>query len=61
MQATVTETERPTDWHTVNWREARGNVRNLRQRIFRATRAGEWAKVRSLQRLMLRKSARSNG
>ncbi len=58
MQETVTETERPTNWHTVNWREARGNVRNLRQRIFRATRAGEWKKVRSLQRLMLR--SRSN-
>jgi len=54
----VTGTERPTDWNAVNWRQTYRNVRNLRQRIFRATQAGEWAKVRDLQRLMLR--SRSN-
>src|SRR5947209_5779641 len=46
--------ERRTDWDTVNWRSAHRNVRNLRQRIFRATRAGDIRKVRSLQKLMLR-------
>ncbi len=46
-----------TDWNAVNWRRANRQVRNLRQRIFRATQAGEWAKVRSLQRLMLRSYA----
>jgi RNA-directed DNA polymerase len=45
---------RRTDWDTVNWRSAYRNVRNLRQRIFRATRAGDIRKVRSLQKLMLR-------
>ena len=50
----VTGTERPTDWHNVNWRKANRHVRNLRQRIFRATQAGDRNKVRSLQRLMLR-------
>lgn len=50
----VTETERPTDWNRVNWREANQHVRNLRQRIFRATREKQWAKVRSLQRLLLK-------
>ncbi len=56
MQTTtpVTGTERHTDWNGVNWRTANKRVRNLRQRIFRATQAGEWAKVRDLQRLMLR-------
>lgn len=58
MQSHVNEAFRPTDWNTVNWREANGNVRNLRQRIFRASQAGEWAKVRSLQKLMLH--SRSN-
>jgi RNA-directed DNA polymerase len=53
----VTETVRPTDWHAINWRRAHRRVRNLRQRIFRATQAGEWTKVRSLQRLMLRSYA----
>src|SRR5437764_13296964 len=45
---------RPTDWQRVNWRKANRQVRNLRQRIFRATQSGDWNTVRSLQRLMLR-------
>jgi hypothetical protein len=53
--ATVTGTERPpTDWQHVDWRKANKVVRNLRQRIFRATQQGDWNKVRSLQKLMLR-------
>jgi len=47
-------TERPTDWNAVNWRQAERNVRNLRQRIFRATQEGNLKKVRSLQKLMLK-------
>jgi len=57
MQSHVNEAFPPTDWNTVNWREAHGMVRNLRQRIFRASQAQEWAKVRSLQKLMLRSRA----
>ncbi len=53
----VTETERPTDWNRVNWRDANRRVRNLRQRIFRATQRQDWQTVRSLQRLMLRSHA----
>ena len=45
---------RPTDWSAVNWRQANRSVRNLRQRIFRASQAGDYKKVRSLQKLMLR-------
>src|ERR1035441_1214837 len=53
--APVTGTERPpTDWQSVDWRKANKVVSNLRQRIFRATQAGDWARVRSLQKLMLR-------
>lgn len=50
--------ERPTDWNAVNWRRANHFVRNLRQRIFRASKAGDLKKVASLQKLMLR--SRSN-
>src|SRR5713101_9238480 len=59
MQATVpaNRTERQTDWTSVNWRAANRRVRNLRQRIFRATQEGDWDKVQSLQRLMLRSRA----
>ena len=46
--------ERRTDWTAVNWRRAQRVVRNLRQRIFRATQAGDWRKARSLQKLGLR-------
>jgi RNA-directed DNA polymerase len=46
--------KRPTDWNAVNWRQANRNVRNLRQRIFRATQANDHRRVRSLQKLMLR-------
>jgi RNA-directed DNA polymerase len=50
-------TERPTDWTNVNWREVNQQVRNLRHRIFRATQTGDFNKVRSLQKLMLRSHA----
>jgi len=46
-------TERQTDWNAINWRKANQIVRNLRQRIFRASAEGDLKKVRSLQKLML--------
>jgi RNA-directed DNA polymerase len=46
------------DWDAVNWRAVEDDVRRLRQRIFTASRAGDLAKVRNLQKLMLR--SRSN-
>src|ERR1700682_3553726 len=58
VQNLANGTERPTDWNAVNWRRAERNVRNLRQRIFRAAQMGDLKKVRSLQKLMLR--SRSN-
>ncbi|NOT53087.1 MAG: group II intron reverse transcriptase/maturase [Deltaproteobacteria bacterium] len=45
---------RPTDWTTVNWQKNYRMVRNLRQRIFRATQEKNWNTVHSLQKLMLR-------
>src|ERR1700676_3575139 len=47
-----------TVWDFVDWRKAGRIVANLRQRIFRAARANDHRKVRSLQKLMLR--SRSN-
>src|SRR5258708_5078213 len=47
-----------TVWDLVDWRGANRIVTNLRQRIFRAARANDHRKVRSLQKLMLR--SRSN-
>jgi RNA-directed DNA polymerase len=42
------------DWDAINWWAHEDNVRRLRRRIFKATRERDWAKVRSLQELMLR-------
>ena len=41
-------------WEAVDWRQAENDVRRLRQRIFTASQAGDLAKVRNLQKLMLR-------
>lgn len=46
-----------TDWSSINWRRVEDDVRRLRQRIFTASRAGDLAKVRNLQKLMLRSRA----
>lgn len=50
--------ETSTVWQTVDWRQAHRNVRNLRRRIYRASREKDYRKLRSLQKLMLR--SRSN-
>lgn len=42
------------DWAAIDWRLHEENVRQLRQRIFKATREGSVATVRNLQKLMLR-------
>jgi RNA-directed DNA polymerase len=46
------------DWDWVDWACCEREVRRLRQRIFKATQEGDWPRVRSLQKLMLR--SRSN-
>jgi RNA-directed DNA polymerase len=45
------------DWSQINWRKVNKLVRNLRQRIFRARKLGDFRKLRSLQKLMLRSYA----
>ncbi len=44
-------------WDEINWRKANRIVRNLRQRIFKASKQGDGKKVRNLQKLMLRSHA----
>jgi RNA-directed DNA polymerase len=46
-----------TDWSLINWRQVEDDVRRLRQRIFTASQAGDLAKVRNLQKLLLRSRA----
>jgi RNA-directed DNA polymerase len=45
-------------WDAIDWRSCEGEVRRLRQRIFKAAQEQDWPKVRNLQKLMLR--SRSN-
>ncbi|MBW4640715.1 MAG: reverse transcriptase N-terminal domain-containing protein [Gloeocapsa sp. UFS-A4-WI-NPMV-4B04] len=55
MQCSIANvTERTTEWNNVSWRKANSVVRNLRLRIFRATKQGNLKKVRSLQKLLMR-------
>jgi RNA-directed DNA polymerase len=42
------------DWADIDWKKVKQRVKNLRQRIYRATQEGQWNKVRSLTKLMLR-------
>src|ERR1700756_4596962 len=54
MPETVNGPEGGLEWDAVNWRAHEKNVARLRQRIFKATRDGDWPKVRNLQKMMLR-------
>ncbi len=43
-----------TDWTDIDWKLVNKRVRNLRQRIYRATQNGQLNKVRSLTKLIIR-------
>lgn len=40
------------DWQTIPWQAVHENVRRLQARIVKATQAGNWGKVKALQRLL---------
>lgn len=40
------------NWNQINWKKVNKTVRNLRQRIFRARKLGNFRKLRNLQKLM---------
>ena len=42
------------EWETIDWKKINKRVKNLRQRIYRATQNGQWNKVRCLKKLMIR-------
>ena len=46
--------EQLKDWAFIEWKPIMKRVRNLRQRIYRATQNEQWNKVRSLMKLMIR-------
>ncbi|MEG3857820.1 group II intron reverse transcriptase/maturase [Microcoleus sp. herbarium12] len=45
------------NWNHINWRKVNKLVKNLRQRIFRARKLGNFRKLRNLQKLMQRSYA----
>src|SRR5260370_27871466 len=49
------------DWDWIDWHTAEGEVRRLRQRIFKAAQEGHLARVRSLQKLVVRSRAKALG
>ena len=40
------------NWHAIDWQKVMRNVRRIQARIVKATQAGNWRKVRALQRLL---------
>ena len=44
----------PTEWTQFDWSAIQGNVRRLQARIVKATQAGNWRKVKALQRFLAR-------
>ncbi|SAL46495.1 group II intron reverse transcriptase/maturase [Caballeronia telluris] len=44
----------PVNWNAVNWRKVERNVRGMQIRIAKATREGDWRRVKALQRMLTR-------
>jgi hypothetical protein len=53
------EQDVPAGWDRIDWRAQEGQVRRLRQRIFKASQEQDWAKVRNLQKLTAPRGALS--
>src|SRR5690348_14991407 len=47
----------PVVWEAIDWHHQSEQVQRLRQRIFKATQAGDHKRARNLQKLMLRSRA----
>ena len=54
VQSDIGTKEQFNDWSSIKWKPISKRVRNLRQRIYRATQNEQWNKVRSLMKLMIR-------
>lgn len=44
----------PTEWSAINWRIVQRNVRVMQIRLAKATQAGDWRRVKALQRWLTR-------
>ncbi len=44
----------PVSWSAVNWRKVERNMRGMQIRIAKATREGDWRRVKALQRMLTR-------
>lgn len=44
----------PTHWHAIDWQRVETNVRGMQIRIAKATREGNWRRVKALQRMLTR-------
>lgn len=53
QQATAISAQ-PEHWHQINWNQAQRGVKRLQIRIAKATKNGNWRKVKALQRLLTR-------
>ena len=49
----------PSEWHQIDWARIHGTVRRLQARMVKATQAGDWRRVKALQRFLVRSSAAS--
>ncbi len=55
MSETIEQNKgRVADWDSIDWDTAKRRVRRLQERIFRATRDKDFAKVKNLQKLLVR-------
>ncbi len=45
---------RVEDWEKIQWDVPKRHVRRLQERIFRATRDKDWARVKNLQKLLVK-------
>ncbi|MFQ5753665.1 MAG: reverse transcriptase N-terminal domain-containing protein, partial [bacterium] len=41
-------------WESIDWKKAEHHVKRLQERIYRAAKRQQWAKVRNLQKLLAR-------
>ncbi|HWZ71850.1 MAG TPA: group II intron reverse transcriptase/maturase, partial [Casimicrobiaceae bacterium] len=44
----------PSEWHQIDWARTHGTVRRLQARMVKATQAGDWRRVKALQRFLAR-------
>ena len=44
----------PQDWTSIDWKLTYGNVRVMQIRLAKATREGDWRRVKALQRMLTR-------